>query len=115
MPTHHCRAGFGAHGGENLPTDFVSARRVSLPSPSDVLAICRRGDRTPRLVGGRVDDPRTPVALPPIRHFWLGLCGRRIAAGRTLVFAMALRPVARHQYDAAEAVGTSRLAASVWT
>jgi hypothetical protein len=104
MPMHHSCSGFGAHRGESLSTDIVAAHRLPLSPPSDLLAVCRRSDRAPRLLGRRLDDPRTLVALPPIWHLRPGLCGKSTAAGRTLVFAVALRPLARNQYDTAEAV-----------
>jgi len=102
--THECCAGFGARLGESLPAHIVTTRRLPLPPPADLFAICRRGDRAPRLLGWRLDDPRTPVALPPTWHIRPRLCGNCAAAGRTLVSAVALWPLGRSQYDTASAM-----------
>src|ERR1700722_11471216 len=93
-----------ARAGEGVSADVVAAGGVQLPPPADLLAICRRGVRAPRPLGRRLDDARPPAALPAIRHLRPRLRAQGTATRRTLVPAVALRPLARHQYDTAAAI-----------
>src|SRR5713226_6121780 len=80
-----------------LPAHAVTAGRLQLPSPADLLGLWRRGDRAFRIVGRRLDDAGAPVALPALGHFRDRQCAADKTAGRAVVSAVAVRALARRQ------------------
>src|SRR6202521_5645436 len=80
-----------------LPAHAVAAGRLQLPSPADLFGLWRRGDRALRAVGRRMDDPGAAAALPALGHLGDRQCAADQTAGRAMVFAVALRAVARGQ------------------
>src|SRR5207302_9463568 len=87
----------GACRDLDLPAHAVAARRLQLPSPSDLLGLRRRGHRTLRAVGRRMDDAGAAVALPTFRHLGHRQRTDGNAARRAMVPALALRTLARRQ------------------
>ena len=80
-----------------LPPYTLAAGRLQLPAPSDLLRLRRRGDRTFRALGRWLDDARAPASLQSVRHVGHRQRAPRRAARGTLVFALALRALARRQ------------------
>ena len=81
----------------DLPAHAVAAGRLQLPAPADLLGLWRRGDRTVRTVGRRLDDAGAAVALPSFGHIRHRQRAARHAAGRAMVSAVAIRTLARRQ------------------
>src|SRR5882757_4523979 len=81
----------------DLPAHAVAAGRLQLPASADLLGLWRRSDRAVRTVGRRMDDAGAAVALPALGHLRHRQCAIDAAAGRALVSALALRPLARRQ------------------
>ena len=52
----------------DLSPHAVAAGRLQLPASADLLGLWRRGDRTLRTVGRRMDDAGAAVALPALGH-----------------------------------------------
>src|SRR5688572_30687944 len=92
-----CSTRLRPRAGESLSLHAVAADRVPLPLPADLLRLRRPGARTPWALGRRLDDSGKALALPPMGKFGTRLCAECPAAGRALVSAMALRPLARNQ------------------
>src|SRR5690348_7596555 len=51
-----------------LSPHALTAGRLQLPSPADLLGLWRRSDRSLRAVGRRLDDIGAVAPLPPLRH-----------------------------------------------
>src|SRR5476649_143939 len=81
----------------SLPLHLVAAHRPALPAPAELFGIRRRIDHALRPLGGRLDGPGANQPLPALGNSWPRLRAGRLAAGRALVDAVALRTVARHQ------------------
>src|SRR5213078_146690 len=92
-PAAQCRAGVDL----DLPAYPVAAGRLQLPTPADLLGLCRRGDRALWAVGRRMDDPGAIAALPAMGHFGDRQRASHETAGRAMVSAVAIRPMARRQ------------------
>jgi hypothetical protein len=88
-----CRAG----NDLDLPAHAVAAGRVQLPPSADLLGLWRRGDRTVRVVGRRLDDPRAAIALPTLGHVRNRQRAANATARGAMVSAMAVRALARCQ------------------
>ena len=73
------------------------AHWISLPSPADLLRIRRRGARSLWPLGRRLDDVGEADALSPIRHVGARFRARSVAGKIALVYAVALRTMARHK------------------
>src|SRR5205823_13912292 len=86
-----------ARGNLDLPPHAVAAGRLQLQASADLLGVRRRGDRTLRIVGRRLDDAGAAVALPALGNLGHRQRAARCAATRALVFAVALRALARRQ------------------
>src|SRR6202035_330777 len=84
-----------------LPAHAVAAGRLQLPPFADLFGLWRRGDRAFRPVGRRVDDAGAAVALPALGHVGNRQCAADTAAGRAVVSAVAVWPLARRQRAAA--------------
>src|SRR4051795_7161913 len=80
-----------------LPPHALAAGWLQLPAPADLLHLWRRGNRTVRAVGRRLDDARAPAPLQPFRHLGHRQRAPHRTTGRALVLALALRPLARRQ------------------
>src|SRR3954447_9160248 len=80
-----------------LPPHALAAGWLQLPAPADLLGLWRRGDRKIRAVGRRLDDAGAPAPLQPFRHLGHRQRAPHHATSRTLVLALALRPLARCQ------------------
>src|SRR4051794_20568159 len=80
-----------------VPTHAVAAGRLQLPAPADLLRLWRRGDRTVRALGRRLDDARARVTVQSVRHVRHRQRARDRTARRALVPALALWPLARRQ------------------
>src|SRR5450631_2908739 len=81
----------------DLPAHAVAAGRLQLPSPADLFGLWRRGDRALRSVGRRLDDAGAAAALPALGHSGDRQCAAGKTAGRPVVSAVAIRPLARRQ------------------
>src|ERR1700739_1162467 len=81
----------------DLSAHALAARWLQLPPSSDLFRLWRRGDRALRALGRRMDDAGAAVAVPPLGHLRYRQRAAGGAARRTLVFAVALRPLARRQ------------------
>src|SRR5712691_9819787 len=92
-PAAQCRAGVDL----DLPPYPVAAGRLQLPTLADLLGLCRRGDRALWAVGRRMDDPGAIAALPAMGHFGDRQRAPHETAGRAMVSAVAIRPMARRQ------------------
>jgi len=79
----------------DLPANAVAAGRLQLPSSADLFSLWRRGDRAFWALGWRLDDAGAAAALPAVGYFGNRQCAADPATGRVLVFAVALRPMAR--------------------
>jgi hypothetical protein len=96
----HCpssAAQCGARTDLDLPAFAVTAGRLQLPAPADMLGVWRRSDRALRLVGRRMDDAGADPALPPLGHIRHRQRAADDACGRAMVSAVALRTLARRQ------------------
>src|SRR6267154_3638923 len=80
-----------------LPAHAVAAGRLQLPPSADLLGLRRRGDRAFRTMGRRMDDLGAALTLPTLGHFGNRQCAADKTAGRAMVSAVALRPLARSQ------------------
>ena len=80
-----------------LSAHAVAAGRLQLPASADLLGLWRRGDRTFRIVGRRMDDAGADIALPALGHIRHRQRADNQAAGCTMVSAVALRTLARRQ------------------
>lgn len=87
----------GTRGDLDLPTYFIAAGRLQLPSFADLLGLWRRGDRALRTVGRRMDDAGAAVALSALGHLGNRQCSADKPPGRAMVSAMAVRTLARRQ------------------
>src|SRR5438067_6146905 len=87
----------GTHDDLDLPAHALSAGRLQLPASADLLGIWRRGDRTVRTVGRRMDDAGAVVALPALGYVGHRQRSARKTSWRTMVSAVALWPLARCQ------------------
>ena len=87
----------GARDDLDLPAHAVAAGRLQLPSSADMLGLWRRGDRAFRAVGRRVDDLGAAIALPALGYLGDRQRAADKTAGRTMVFAVAVRAMARRQ------------------
>src|SRR5262249_30299366 len=76
------------------------ARGLSLPASSDLFRICRCGARSLRPVGRRLDDTGAAFALPAMGHLRPRSRARCVAGKIALVYAVALREMAGHEFDA---------------
>src|SRR6516225_1761601 len=92
-PAAECRKGADLA----LPAHLVGAGGLQLPSPADLLGLCRRGDCPLWSLGWRLDDASTAVALPSLRHLGHRQRTSRCAAGGAVVPALALWTLARRQ------------------
>jgi len=92
-PATQCRAGVDL----DLPAYPVAAGRLQLPTLADLLGLCRRGDRALWAVGRRMDDPGATAALPALGHIGNRHRAPHKTAGRAMVSAVAIRPMARRQ------------------
>src|ERR1700730_12376337 len=81
----------------DLPAHAVAAGRLQLPASADLLGLWRRGDRAFRAVGRRMDDAGAAVTLPPLGYLGNRQCAADKTAGRAMVSAVAVRPMARRQ------------------
>src|SRR5262245_46800629 len=86
-----------ARVGEALSPHALAPDRFRLPAPAHLLVLCRRGARSLRPVGGRLDDARAARPLPPVRNLRARFRAGGAAPACALVPALALRPLARHQ------------------
>src|ERR1700754_4315638 len=100
MPREHIASPspqFRARPDLDLSSHPFTARRLQLPSCSDLLGLWRRSDRTFRIVGGRMDDAGAAAALSAVGHIRHRLRAGAPAFQRALVSAMALCAMARRQ------------------
>ena len=81
----------------DLPAHVVAAGRLQLPSSADLFGLWRRGDRAVRAVGRRMDDASAVITLPTLGHLGDRQCAADPTAGRAMVFAVAVRAMARRQ------------------
>src|ERR1700731_4762807 len=81
----------------DLPAHAVAAGGLQLPGSADLLGLWRRGDRALWAVGRRMDDAGAAVALPPLGYLGDRQCAADQTAGRAVVQAVAVRPMARRQ------------------
>src|SRR5689334_1638852 len=81
----------------DLSAYALAAGRLQLPPPADLLGLCGRSHRPLRPVGRRMDDAGAAAPLPSLRHLRNRQRPRGAPAGRTMVRALALRPLARRQ------------------
>jgi len=80
-----------------LPAHAVAAGRLQLPPSADLFRVRRRGDRTFRAVGRRMDDLGATVALPALGYFRNRQRAADETDGRAMVSAVAVRTMARGQ------------------
>lgn len=90
------RAGFD-HG---LPLYARVAGRLSLPPSAELLGICRSGIGTFRPLGRRLDDLGAASTLPAVGHLGPRFRARGVTGKIALVYAVALRPMARNEFGA---------------
>src|SRR5438876_11043581 len=81
----------------DLPAHPVASGWLQLSALADLLGLCRRGDRTVWAVGRRVDDLGATAALPALGYIGDRHRAPHKAAGRAMVSAVAIRPMARRQ------------------
>src|SRR5262245_60836637 len=86
-----------ARAGPTLSAHAVALDRLRMPPPAHLLGLCRRGARSLRAVGRWLDGAGAARPLPSVRNLRPRFRGGGAAAGRTLVPALALRPLARDQ------------------
>ena len=82
---------------QGLSLHALAVRRLRLPAPADLLGLCRPGGGALRLVGGLMDDVGAAAALPALRHAGLDFVPAALPRQRALVYAVALRALARDQ------------------
>lgn len=87
----------GARADLDLPAHALAARRLQLPASADLLGLWRRGHRTLWSLGRRMDDAGADVTLSALGHVRHRQRPDRKTAGRAMVSAVALRPMARRQ------------------
>src|SRR6202022_1541904 len=87
----------GARDDLDLPAHPIAAGRLQLPSSADLFGLWRRGGRAFRAVGRRVDDPGTAITLPALGYLGDRQRASDKTAGRAMVSAVAVRPMARRQ------------------
>src|SRR5947207_7255441 len=87
-----------ARGNLDLPPHAVAAGRLQLQASADLLGVRRRGDRTLRIVGRRLDDAGAAVALPALGNLGHRQRAADETARRPMVSAVALRTMARRQF-----------------
>src|SRR3569833_935051 len=83
-----------------LSVHALSADRFQLPSCTNLFGLWRRSDRALRIMGRRMDDAGAAVAMPAMGHLGAGLRGQPHSHNCALVFAVALRSLARRQRQA---------------
>src|ERR1700687_4632416 len=81
----------------DLPAHPLAAGRLQLPSSADLFGLWRRGDRAVRAVGRRMDDASAVITLPTLGRLGDRQCAADPTAGRAMVFAVAVRAMARRQ------------------
>jgi hypothetical protein len=81
----------------DLPAHAVAAGRLQLPPLADVLGLWRRGDRTVRAMGWRLDDAGAAIALSALGDVRDRQRTADETAGRAMVSAVAIRALARRQ------------------
>src|SRR3984957_15112653 len=81
----------------DLPAHAVTAGRLQLPSSADLFGLWRRSDRAFRPVGRRMDDAGAAIALPALGYFGNRQRAACKAPGRAMVYAVAVRTLARGQ------------------
>jgi hypothetical protein len=92
-PASQCRARVDL----DLPAHPVAAGWLQLPALADLLGLCRRGDRALWAVGRRMDDLGATAALPALGYIGDRHRAPHKTAGRAMVSAVAIRPMARRQ------------------
>jgi hypothetical protein len=96
----HCpssAAQCGTRADLALPAHAVAAGRLQLPAFADMFGVWRRGDRTFRIVGRRMDDAGADPALPPLGNVRHRQRAAHDTSGCVLVSAVALWTLARSQ------------------
>src|SRR6202171_1446835 len=81
----------------DLPAHDVAAGRIQLPASADLFGLWRRGDRTFRIVGRRMDDAGAIAALPALGHLRHRQCAADPTAGRAMVPSVEIWTLARRQ------------------
>jgi hypothetical protein len=81
----------------DLPAHAVATGRLQLPSSADLFGLWRRSDRAFRTVGRRMDDAGAAVALPALGYLGYRQRAADKTAWRAMVYAMAVRTLARGQ------------------
>src|SRR5439155_1911924 len=81
----------------DLPAHPVASGWLQLSALADLLGLCRRGDRAVWAVGRRMDDLGATAALPALGYIGDRHRAHHKAAGRAMVSAVAIRPMARRQ------------------
>src|SRR3569623_1906874 len=83
-----------------LSVHALSADRFQLPSCSNLFGLWRRSDRALRIMGRRMDDAGAADAMPAMGRLGSGLRAQPQPHDCALVFAVALRALARCQRQA---------------
>jgi len=91
----------GAWAGQTLSHHTFTAARPTLPASADLLRLRRWGPWPFRPMGWRMDGNRTHPTLPSLGNVGSGFRPRSSSWESALVFAMALWPLARRQWNAA--------------
>ena len=81
----------------DLSAHTLTACRLQLPSSTHLFSLRRRGDRALRVVGRRLDDACSLVALSSLGHIGNRQRPADKTCGRTLVSTVALWTLARRQ------------------
>ena len=81
----------------DLPAHAVTAGRLQLPSSADLFGLWRRSDRAFRPLGRRMDDAGAAIALPALGYLWNRQRAADKTPGRAMVYAVAVRTLARGQ------------------
>jgi len=81
----------------DLPTYAVAAGRLQLPASADMFGLWRRGDRTFRIVGRRLDDFGSDLTLSALGDFRHRQRAADETAERPVVSAVALWTLAQRQ------------------
>jgi hypothetical protein len=81
----------------DLSAHAVTAGRLQLPPSAELFGVWRRSDRAFRPVGRRMDDAGAAVALPALGHLGYRQRAADKTAGCAMVYAVAVRTLARGQ------------------